>query len=543
MTEIYATKYNVKPNEDISRQLVKILADMEKIDGEKTLVFENGTYYIDSEKCEKHKMFVTNTAGDEEYSKNEVPHVQAVALYMENISNLTIDGGDSIFIVDGKVTNMALVNCSNIILKNIEIRHAHPDMHEMRVISKTNYSVDFQLDKDTCYKFENGKMYFYGKDYCYRATKNSKWTWWNGHIKAETPDKIERGHSPFHKSLYTKDLGDRRVRVYYLNTKNYDIGECIYPYDVRRQFAGIFLDRCKNITLENIKQRFNYSLALVCQDCENVTLQKSIFAPEENSPRKMASVADFIQFCMCRGQLNVFDNYFDGAGDDLLNVHGIHFLIKEKMGNKIKVSFMHSQTHGFNPLRAGDTIASVDTESLLEKGQSEIVASKLINEKEILITLKNAENFNKGDVVEDVSACPNMTFRGNKSTRIITRGLLITTRGKVVVENNLFKSTTMSGILLSDDAKNWYESGMCTDVTIKDNVFDYCGETPVRILPENKIHKGAVHKNIKIVGNTFKKYEGTCITARSTKCLHIEKNTFATDNHFEADLCEDVIKA
>ncbi len=542
MTEFYASKYNVKPNEDISKQLVEIFSDMEKIEDEKTLIFENGTYYIDSEKCQKHKMFVTNTAGDEEYSRNETPHIQAVAFYMENISNLTVDGGDSIFIIDGKVTNMSLVNCENIKLQNIEIRHAHPDMHEMRVIAKTRHSVDFMLDKDTNYKFQGGTMYFYGKDYCYRANKNSKWSWWNGHIKAETPDKIKRGHSPFNKSLYAKDLGDRRVRIYYPNTKHFDLDECVYPYDVRRQFAGIFLDKCKDIVLENIKQRFNYSLALVCQDCENVTLQNSTFAPEEGSQRKMASVADFIQFCMCRGQLNVFDNYFDGAGDDLLNVHGIHFLIKEKKGNELKVSFMHSQTHGFNPLRVGDTLASIDTESLLEKGQSEIVASKLINEKEILVTLKNAENFNKGDVVEDVSACPDMTFENNNSTRIITRGLLITTRGKVIVENNHFKSTTMSGILLSDDAKNWYESGMCTDVTIRDNTFDYCGETPVRILPENKVHKGAVHRNIKIIGNTFKKYDGACITARSTKDLHIERNTFATDNHLETDLCEDVMK-
>ena len=29
----------------------------------------------------------------------------------------------------------------------------------------------------------------------------------------------------------------------------------------------------------------------------------------------------------------------------------------------------------------------------------------------------------------------------------------------------------MSGILLSDDASSWYESGMCKDVTISNNVF------------------------------------------------------------------------
>ncbi len=541
MTEFYAKNYGIQSGEDISEKLVEIFIDIQNTQGEKTLFFEKGTYYFDSEKCEKHKLFITNTAGDEEYDKDETPHIQAVAFFMNGVDNFTLDGNDSIFIIDGKVTNMAIINCQNVTVKNVEIRHAHPDMHELCVISKTLFSVDFAVDKDTNYKFIDGKMYFYGKDYCYKSTLKASHSWWNGTIHKATPDKIARGPSPLRNAIKIKDLGDHKIRVYYPNTRRFTEGDCYYPYDVRRQFAGIFLDKSTDIVLENIKQRFNYSLALVAQNSENITLKNSEFAPESGSPRKMASVADFIQFCMCRGQLNVFDNYFDGAGDDLLNIHGIHFLIKEKNNNKIKIAFMHTQTHGFNPLRVGDTLASIDIETLLEKGTSEILGSKLLNETELEITLSNADNFNKGDVVEDVSACPNMTFKNNKSTRIITRGLLITTRGKVVVENNLFKSTTMSGILLSDDAKSWYESGMCCDVTIKDNTFEYCGETPIRILPENKSHKGAVHKNIKIIGNKFKKYDGYCITAKSTNGLHIENNEFLNDDYLKTENCENVV--
>lgn len=129
--------------------------------------------------------------------------------------------------------------------------------------------------------------------------------------------------------------------------------------------------------------------------------------------------------------------------------------------------------------------------------------------------------------IEDISACPDLDFVGNKVTRIITRGLLITTRGKVNVKNNHFVSTTMSGILLSDDAKNWYESGMCRDVTIENNVFDYCGETPILIKPENGRYEGAVHKNIKIIGNEFKLYKGCCISAKATDDILVENNEFS----------------
>ena len=244
---------------------------------------------------------------------------------------------------------------------------------------------------------------------------------------------------------------------------------------------------------------WTYSLALVAQDSENITADRIDFSPGEGSARKLASAADFIQICMCRGRIVVKDSYFDGAGDDCLNVHGIHFKITKKQENTITVRFMHPQSHGFNPLRVGDTIAFINPETLLEEGKTVIEKSELLNEYEIRLSVNNAEMASVGSVIEDISACPDLDFVNNMMTRIITRGLLITTRGKVNVSGNRFVSTTMSGILLSDDAKSWYESGMCCDVTIENNTFDYCGETPILIKPENSRHAGAVHKNIKII--------------------------------------------
>lgn len=99
----------------------------------------------------------------------------------------------------------------------------------------------------------------------------------------------------------------------------------------------------------------------------------------------------------------------------------------------------------------------------------------------------------------------------------------------------------MSGILLSDDARNWYESGMCCDVSIRENIFDYCGETPILILPENTVHHGAVHKNIEITNNIFRSYDGVCIFAKSTDYLFIKENQFRDKNYLEAENCTHVI--
>lgn len=540
MKILNAADYGIKPEQDITRELINLIDAAKQIDGEKTICFETGTYYIDSEKCKQYMLYITNTVGDSEFSSEETPHLNAVPFYFNAIDNLIFDGNDSIFMIDGKVTNIAAEHCSNMTLKNIEIRHTHPDMHELKVDKVTPFYVDFKIDKDSQYYFKNGKLYFYGEDYCEASDKNALNAHWIGLIREETPNKIKRVSHPLIGALKIVDLKSGKIRAYYLNTFRFKTGDCFYLFDVRRQFAGIFINQCYNVTLENIKQRFNYSLALVLQDSENVTVDSASFAPEQNSARKMASVADFMQVCMCRGRVSVTNSLFDGAGDDCLNVHGVHFGIKAINKNKMTVAFMHRQSHGYQPIHIGDEIAFINPKTLLQYGKATVKAAKLLNEYEIELTLDAAGNAKVGDVIEDISACPDVYFANNTLNRIITRGLLLTTRGKVVIENNHFISNSMSGILLSDDAKSWYESGMCCDVTIQNNTFDYCGETPILIKPENAVHQGAVHKNISIKNNIFKAYKGYCIRAKSTDNIEVAGNQFNSGKIIKSKNCSNV---
>ena len=541
MKIVHASDFGIKSNCDITEMLKELLSYLKTVDGETTVIFEKGTYYIDSEKCEKHILYITNTVGDKEFSSDETPHLNTVPFYFGGICDLTFDGGDSLFVIDGKVTNAAIENCKNLTLKNLEIRHSHPDMHELKVVGKSFFTVDFEIDRDSLYEFRNGKLYFYGKDYRVRADESALNAHWIGLVRKKTPDKINRVQHPLFSAVNIQKIGERKIRVRYPNTFRFKTSDRFYLFDVRRQFAGIFINKSENVKLENIKQRFNYSLALVAQDSENITVEKICFAPEKGSARKMSSVADFIQLCMCRGKMIVKDSYFDGAGDDLLNVHGIHFKITDIKQKELIVRFMHPQSHGFNPFRVGDTIAYINPETLLKEGTAVIQKSELLNEYEIRLTVSSTQNASFGKVIEDITACPDLDFVNNTATRIITRGLLITTRGKVNVENNHFASTSMSGILLSDDAKNWYESGMCRDVAIKNNTFDYCGGTPILIKPENRKYAGAVHENIRIIGNTFKKYNGACISIKDSDDILIKDNTEKNSKKVRTKNCNHVI--
>lgn len=540
MKTINATQFGIKDGENITKALCSLLLEAQKDEIERTLVFEKGTYYINSGDCQKHMLFITNTVGDGEFKKGETPHENAVPFYLKNAKNLTIDANDSVFVIDGKVTNMAFEACENLTVKNLEIVHVNPDMHEFKVVKKGAFFVDFELDGQTKLAFENGTGYFCGTDFHRDIKSGSKTANWIGLVRKETENRIERVRHPLFGCLKIERLEERKIRCRFLKTGRFKLGDRFYVYDVRRQFAGIFINKCKNVSLENIKQRFNYSLALVLQDSENVLTNDCIFAPDEKSEMKMASCADFVQACMCRGKLTFKNNVFVGAGDDCINVHGVHFKIKKAEENQLTLAFMHPQTHGYNPFHPGDELAFIDPDTLLEKARTKLLSAELSGEHEIVARVQSAPEFCAGLCIENVSACPEVEFDSNLVDRIITRGFLLTTRGKTVISNNRFANTTMSAILLSDDAKNWFESGMCKDVLIEKNTFDYCGGVPILIKPENAKYGGAVHENIKIHSNVFKEYKGVCIDAKATDNIDVSKNDFCGGKIIKTSNCRNV---
>lgn len=539
---INAREAGIVPGAEIGAKINELFEKLSKTDGEKELVLEKGVYYIDAENCPEKTLYITNTVGEREFSRNENPpaRLQRIALYLHGIKNLKISGEGAAFVIRGRATNAVLEKCENVELSGIEIKVEKPDCHELKAVSKTPFYIDYEIDKDSDFYIENGGLCFKGKGYDYNAVKKHRYAWFLARINGKTPDKIERLSHLFAAAIRCRKLGDRKVRIYYATTKGLDAGDIFYVYDGRRQYAGIFVDSCRNVTVKNVKQRFNYSLALVIQNTENVAVDGVDFSPEKSSGMKFASCADFIQICMCKGNFSVTNSYFDGAGDDLLNVHGMHLKIKKVNGNKIIVRYMHPQSYGYNAFHEGDELAFINRRTLAEKGRTVIKSSRLVDKYHIELELENAETASVGDAVEDLTMCPHLYFANNNSTRIITRGLLITTRGGAVVENNRFKSTSMSGILLSDDAKSWYESGPSKNVIIRNNVFDYCGGTPVLIKPENLAHSEYIHENILIEGNDFRSYEGVCVYAKSSKDIVLSGNKYKNDKHIEAVNCAGV---
>ena len=84
----------------------------------------------------------------------------------------------------------------------------------------------------------------------------------------------------------------------------------------------------------------------------------------------------------------------------------------------------------------------------------------------------------------------------------------------------------MPAILIADDASSWFESGPVRDVTIRGNRFLQCADPAILIEPENHVADPLpVHRNIRIVGNTFELRGGAkAVAARSVDGLELSGN-------------------
>ena len=256
-------------------------------------------------------------------------------------------------------------------------------------------------------------------------------------------------------------------------------------------------------------------------------------SPENVKKFGICSLSDFIDLCCCRGQVIVRDSYFSSSGDDVLNVHGVHFKITSIKGKEITVRFCHSDAYGYNVFHPGDKLAVIEKRSLLELGQNKVESAEMLDLHTIKLTLGSEMNTSYlGQFIENVSACPDVLFEKNRFERISTRGILLTTRGKVVVRDNDFIFTKLWAIEIADDAMDWYESGMVCDVTIENNRFIECTQENIHVFPHNLLHKGYVHNNITIKNNEFHLKKRYCYIFRSAGNIRLIGNKYVAPKGF-----------
>jgi hypothetical protein len=519
---IRLTDYGAQPDSGLDTQSAMALAIQAatEITGPVLLDVPKGCYHFYPEEAIRAPYYISNTASEEENSDV----TKTVGILLKGLDHLTVEGNGSLFIFHGKQTMFLLDNCTDVEIRNVHVDYERPTVTEMTITGSGIHSFDAQVHADSSYEIRDGKLVWIGEG----------WSFTEGPMQTYDPERNTtwRLDNWVELAQSVEELEPMKLRLHFDFQPQAVPGHVLQSRDGIRDQVGVFITESSNITFNNVGLHFLHGLGVVGQFSENLTFRQMDLTPRPETGRTVTGFADFIHMSSCKGKVTVADSRFAGSHDDPVNVHGTYLRVVEQLAaNVVKVRFMHPQTYGFVAFHPGDEIEFVRSGSLTSYAANEVVAVQRLNPREFLLTLAHLapEGIGSHDVIENVTWTPEVEVVNNHFARVPTRGILVTTRRKVMITGNTFERMHMNAVLVAVDAESWYESGKVEDVTISGNHFIECGssEHPVIFIsPENvEVDESTpVHSGIVITDNQFETQDALALSAKSTRGLVFRSN-------------------
>lgn len=548
MTEFLIKTTDVGQHGDVTVFLQKILKAAKNTDEEKIIRFEKGEYHFYADFCPEKTLYASNTDSD------RYPHKRA-AIDISDIKNLVIDGGGSVFIMHGKMIAVKVTDSENISLQNFSWDFPTAGTLEMKVTDSGKLHTDFALPKSSQWEIKGNSILWYevspftGQKYwCNKGQSDSHCVVVHDAVKHNV-SRYPLSDGPFFMVRKIKRISENMVRIYYFKPiskahKKGRIFEMCTSY--KRDCVGAFFGESKNIAVNNVNVHYMHGFSWLTQMCENVSFIGCNFVPRKGADRFATSFADHIHVSGAKGKIIIESCNFSNAHDDPINIHGTYTRVKKMLSeNSLLLEYVHNQQNGFKQYHVGDKVVFYLRENLepfmnereftVKSVTDPLCDGNSVKEMKVEFT----ENLPEELAEKNRYACENVTYTpevyiGSCRFELIpTRGILCTTRKKVLIENNVFDGMTMASIYLSNDCNDWYESGPIRDMTIRNNEF-FIRKSPFKgvksaiyidpIVADNKGLCPQIHRKIKIENNVFHMEHDNAVNARYCENLTVKNN-------------------
>ena len=526
---IRVTEYGLHPDtrENMTPRFAKLVEKYGEDGRTVKFVFPSGRYDFWPNHSVEKIYFESNT-------KDNNPKSCAIFLYGKK--NITIEGGGSRFIFHGKMQPFTIDSCENIRLSNLSIDWDVPLTAQGRIIATRPDFIDVAVDPHA-YPFviEDGKIFFTGegwKSHWFGVMELDSAT---GNVVPGSGDQcLGKGWNGYK----AERIAEGTIRLHYPFLRKPEVGNCLIFRHSDRDHAGVFILHSRNVHLDRINMYYAAGLGILAQYSSDVSLEAVAVVPNKAKGRYFSGHDDGFQVSNCQGQITVDSCVFEGLMDDPINVHGTAVRVIAKAGdNRLICRFMHPASKGFRWAVPGDRVGLINHRNMHTRTTARVTAFEPISVDTFSITFAEAlpTSLQLGDALENLSWTPDVTIRHSVfggTNR--ARGLLVTTPGKVLIENNTFSSSG-AAILIAGDANFWYESGAVKDVVIRKNTFtsecmtslyQFC-EGIISIvpnIPELKTGSPAFHRNIRISENTFHPFDYPILYAKSVDGLLFSDN-------------------
>ena len=534
---IHVSDFGYQPDSRINAvPFVKKAIDACKNKKNPILIFSKGRYDFWPDHCDEKLYYESNT---------DVIPLRCCPILFRNLKNMEIDCKGSDFVFHGRMQPFTIDSCRNLTIRNVNIDWDIPMTAQAQIKAVTGNYIDISINvKESPYLIENNKIVFVGEGWKSDMRPNGIMEFDQNTrlIPEDTGDKTPLGED--YEEYKATEISYGLVRMNYHFKRKPAVGNYLILRHSARDHAGTFITDSRNITIENMNMYQNCGLGILAQYSENLTFTGVNCVPNISKNRYFGGHDDGFHFSNCKAQITIDNCRFLALMDDPINVHGTSVrIIKILNDRKLVCRFMHDQSYGFVWAQPSETVGFIENDVMNTTGFGTVESFLAMNTREFEITLKESipATTEVGDALENLTWVPDVSIRNSFFGSNRARGILITTPGKVVIENNIFESSG-SAILISGDANGWYESGAVKDILIRNNTFnDPCMSSMYEfcegiisifpIIPKPDPNK-PFHRNIRIENNTFHPFDYPVLYAKSTEGLSFNNNTIIRSSRF-----------
>ncbi len=546
---IHLSDYGVLPNTGNNSSAIihkAIQTILTKVNKKQPLVlkFKKGRYDFHPDGALTRTYYISNHDQD---------NPKTVGLVIEGQNNITIDGQGSDFIYHGRMLPIALIESTNITLKNIHIDFEQPQICQVKILKNDSVQgkIIYQTAPWVTYTIKDSVFYNTGENGALKPSSGIAFEEKTKRIVYNTAD-IRVG------TTAVQELSPGIIQAN--NWKNSKLipGTVVAMRAGYRPHPGIFVHKGKDIQLKHITVHYAEGMGLLAQLTENITLDGFRVALRgSDDPRYFTAQADATHFSGCKGVIVSKNGLYENMMDDAINIHGTYLKITKRLDDKTLVGrYMHDQSYGFDWGNAGDTVQFIQSGTMELWGQkNQIQSIQILRDKaddpirEFKITFKQAldpviDPATTAMGIENLSWTPRVVFSGNTIRHNRARGALFSTPRKTLVERNLFDHTSGTAILLCGDANGWYETGSCHDIVIRHNTFINALTNMFQFtnaiisiypeIPDLKNQQKYFHSGIIIEDNLFETFDKPILYAKSVDGLVFRGNRIKTNTAYPA---------
>ncbi len=547
----------------------QVLQVMQSLENGSVVTFEKGVYNFYPEKAFERYCYISNH-NDE---------LVRIAFDMENLENITIDGGGSEFIFHGRMIPFLVADSENITVKNLSIDFAETFHSEATVaaVDPVAKTIDLAISEEYPYEIRNDQLVFvksyydhnlgqsilYNPETMATAYQTENYT----PLSTMTRTKVSRGLSDFEykyktdknddyirnqgrqASLRAEEIKPGLVRIHNHRKLLPPVGMILVSKGDQgtNRFAPAF--KLNDVTAFNAVDVTVYhagGMGYIVENCKDIELLRCVVEAKEG--RHISTTADATHFVGCRGQITLKDCRFQNQLDDASNIHGTYQEVMDVLSpNSLGMRVGHYQQLGFRLAIPGDTVGVVRlADSFHAYHTLTVKSTQEVNGRYHIITFNEElpEQVAVGDLLENLSAYPDLLVEGCNISRNRARGLLLSTPRTTIIRNNYFASE-MEALLLPVESSSWYESGNAANVVIEGNTFQDCttggmNRGVIRFHTDDESDNIAF-SNIIIRDNQFNHFDNLILQVSNVDGLLFEGNTITNSGTFPQQFSENPV--